>query len=46
MIHGQGQDTEWEYFWDRKISNTFFGLPDIPGTFLGVNRRCWVQAYV
>ena len=23
MIQGQGQDTVWEYFWNRKISNTF-----------------------
>ena len=24
----------------------FFGMTDIPDTFLGVNSRCWVQAYV
>ena len=28
-----------------KISNIFFGMPDIPDIIL-VNSRCWVQPYV
>ena len=40
-----GQCTELDYFWGLLNFKYFLGMPDAPD-ILGVNSRCWVQAYV
>ena len=37
--------TEWGYFWRLQNVKYFLGVLDIPD-ILGVNSRCWIQAYV
>ena len=47
-VFSLGQGTEWEYVWGLlKFQIFFIGMPDIPDMFLylGLNSRCWVQAY-
>ena len=44
-VFSYGQGTEWGIFFYPKISNIFWGCLKIL-IFLGVNGRCWAQAYV